>query len=359
MKILHLIYDHIKNPWVGGGAAIRAHEIYRRLADRHEITVVCGRYPGAENYREGALVYEFVGTSRDNYVLSTFSYAFRARGFLAAHHTEFDVIVEDFAPYNPLFSFLQRPDTVIQVHQKEGMQHLKKYFLLGLPFMLAELYYPKLFEHAITVSDESLRKFHLGPSAAVISNGFDPQLLTEDAHEADYVLFLGRLDVHQKGLDILAQALKNIECRLVLAGGGKDEKKVGKLFERLISEKAVTIAGFVGGRHKIELLRGCKFMVVPSRYEAQAIVVLEAAACEKPVIVSDIPELRYAVDAGFALSFRTGDAKDLAEKLNMLLQGPSLRQEMGIRAREYAKEFTWDRIAGEYEKFLMEIGKKT
>jgi len=100
-------------------------------------------------------------------------------------------------------------------------------------------------------------------------------------------------------------------------------------------------------------MRKCLFLVAPSRYEGQPLTVIEAAACGKPVIVSDIPELRYAVDAGFALSFRTGYARDLAEKMGLLLHDRSLRQEMGIRAREYAKNFTWDRIAEEYEKYLL------
>ncbi len=353
MKILHLIYDHIHNPWVGGGGAFRAHEIYRRLVSRHEITVITGRYPGAKNYREDNVSYEFVGSRRNSYILSTFCYAFRANRLLKDHHHEFDVIVEDFAPYNPLFSFLYRRDAIIQVHQKEGAQHLKKYFLFGLPFLVAESLYPKCFKHAITVSTESLRKFGLGIEAVVVSNGFDPDLLTEDTADSRYVLFLGRMDVHQKGLDVLSDALMYTSSRLVIAGGGKDERKLGKLFGGLISEDRVTIAGYTQGRQKKELLTHCSFMVVPSRYEAQAIVVLEAAACGKPVIVSDIPELKYAVDAGFGLSFKSEDARDLSEKINILLSNSSLWQEMSRKAREYAKEFTWDKIAEEYERYLI------
>jgi len=41
--------------------------------------------------------------------------------------------------------------------------------------------------------------------------------------------------------------------------------------------------------------------------------------------------------------------------MHLLLNNPSLRQEMGRKAREYARQFTWDRIAEEYEKYLLGI----
>ncbi|MGD0283392.1 MAG: glycosyltransferase family 1 protein, partial [Dissulfurispiraceae bacterium] len=69
MNILHLIYDHSGNPWVGGGGAVRAYELYKRLSIRHNVTIVCGRYPGAQDYSEGNLKIRFVGSSKNNYVL--------------------------------------------------------------------------------------------------------------------------------------------------------------------------------------------------------------------------------------------------------------------------------------------------
>ena len=52
MRICHLIYDDVDNPWLGGGGAYRARQIYRRLAGRHEITLVTGTFPGAEPVQE-------------------------------------------------------------------------------------------------------------------------------------------------------------------------------------------------------------------------------------------------------------------------------------------------------------------
>jgi hypothetical protein len=53
----------MNNPWVGGGGAVRAYEIYRRLAERHDITIVCGAYPGAK-ITAGTMSGEVVGSVR-------------------------------------------------------------------------------------------------------------------------------------------------------------------------------------------------------------------------------------------------------------------------------------------------------
>jgi glycogen(starch) synthase len=358
MKILHLLYDHTRNPWVGGGAAVRAYELYRRLADRHEITVVCGKYPGASDYREGNVSVKFVGSAGNSYVMSTFCYAARAVSYVKAHASEFDVVVEDFAPYNPVFSFLWRRDAVLQLHQREGFRHLKKYAVFGILFYLIEKYYPRFFVNVVTISEMNRKAFGLGTKGMVIPNGFEGGLLGRDTEEGDYMLCLGRLHIDQKGLDTLRDAFRTAGGRLVIAGRGKDEAGVRSLFSDAVKAGSVDLAGFVSGHAKTDLLAKCLFMVAPSRYEGQPLTVVEAAACGKPVIVSDIPELQYTVAAGFGLSFRTGDAFDLAEKMRFLLQDRSVREEMGKKAREYARNFTWDRIAREYEHYLLGTAKE-
>jgi glycogen(starch) synthase len=354
MKILHLIYDHINNPWVGGGGAFRVRELYRRMSDRHEITVVCGRYPGAEDHSEEGVRYAFVGSDRNNYVLSTFCYAARAARHVKVHAGEYDIVVEDFAPYNPVFSFLWRKDAVIQLHHREGMNLIKRYFLLGLPFALTELSYPRLFRRVICVSEASRKKFGV-TGAAVIPNGIDSDLLKVSPGDGGYLSFVGRLNIHNKGIDTLIAAMKLINGELRIAGRGRDREKMILIARRMGVEGKIRLLDYVMDQEKGEFMGNSALFVLPSRYEGQGIVVLEAAACGKPVIVSDIPELRYAVNAGFGLSFRTGDAKDLAKKINVLLADPPLRREMGMRAKEYARNFTWDKIAAEYEKYLLGI----
>jgi|Deesub1362A_J573_1020465.scaffolds.fasta_scaffold00073_64 glycosyltransferase involved in cell wall biosynthesis len=356
MKILHFIYDHISNPWVGGGGAVRTYEIYRRLSKKHHITVVCGKYPGAKDYTEGSLEFHFIGTDKNNYALSTFCYTIKAFAFLLGGKVKADVIVEDFAPYNPIFSFLRNKPVILQVHHREGVNLLKRYYLFGLPFLIIEKFYPRLFKNLLCVSEASKKKFALN-TATVIPNGIDSSLLETTPTDGDYIAYVGRLHIHNKGLDTLIEAMTLNNLNLSIAGKGKDEHKLRTLINNAGISQRVTLKGYLNDKDKIKFISGAKCFVLPSRYEGQGIVVLEAAACGKPVVVSDIPELSFAVQEGFGISFKTGDATDLAEKLTYLINNESLTKHMGEKARQYAKNCTWDSIAEQYEKLLTDVVK--
>jgi len=354
MKILHLIYDHINNPWIGGGGAVRAYEINKRLAMKeHKILTISGKYPNAEDYEEGNLRFNFLGSDK-NYILSVFSYAFNSVQYLKKHANAFDVIIEDFAPWNPVLSFRYQKDAIviIQIQNFLGSEIIKKYFLAGLPFYLCEKLYPFYFRNKILVSEALSSRFK--NSGVVISNGIN--FIEENSSQGDYIAFLGRIDIHQKGLDILIKAvsyLKNLNVKI--AGFGREEKI---LLKRLKAYDNIEFIGRAYDTNKKQFISKAKFLIMPSRFEGQPIVALEAASMGKPVIVSDIPELRWVVEAGFGISFKSEDATDLAEKINFLLQRDDLITEMGKRGIEYAKQFTWDRIAEKYEHYLLSLYNK-
>jgi glycosyltransferase involved in cell wall biosynthesis len=358
MKILHLIYDYPSNPWVGGGGAVRAYELCRLLAQKgHEITVLSGRYPGAKDFKDGSLEYRFIGTDR-NYLLSTFSYAFEAAMHVRKYSSEYDVVVEDFAPWNPVFSVsLTRKPTVLHVNHREGLNILRRWNILGIPFYMVEMFYPGRFKYVTALSEGTKKKLGL-PQTVVLPAGISEDVLTgtEEGGEGGdegYVLYVGRLHIGNKGLDTLMEALRKIKdegrgVRLLLAGRGKDEARLKEMARGL----DVEFLGFVDEERKIDLMRHAALFVLPSRFEGWGIVLLEAAACGRAVLVSDIPELSFPVEAGYGRAFRCGAPEDLAGKLSSLLGDAELRAEMGKRAREYVKDYTWERIAGDYVSYL-------
>lgn len=355
MKILHFIYDHIGNPWVGGGGAVRCFEIYRRLAKKgHKITVISGNYPGAEDYETEGVKFKFLGSKR-HYIISVFSYAFEAMNFLSKYASHYDIIVEDFAPWNPIFSFkyqIKKP-VILQIHHKEGMNILKRYFILGFPFFIIESLYPKLYKNVVTVSEESKKKFSI--NAKVIPNGISNFFLEENLEKGRYIGYLGRIDIHNKGLDLLIDVFSDINFPLHIAGKGKDEKKLLEMIKQKRLNSKIRLIGFLNEKQKVDFIKNAIFFVMPSRYEGQGIVALEVASLGKPVIVSNIPELKYVIENGFGISFNINNKKELKNAIEDLLQDEELLYNMGCRGRLYAKQFTWDAIAQQYEKYLSEV----
>jgi glycosyltransferase involved in cell wall biosynthesis len=350
MRILHLIYDHPQNPWVGGGGAVRVYEISRRLAEKgHEVTVLSGNFQGAEDYHEGRLRYTFIG-SRNNYLFSTLTFALKAAGYVKRHSEGFDLVVEDFAPWNPIFSrLLSNRPAILHVNHREGWGILRRWPVIGLPFFIVEKYYPLLFKHMTALSEGTKRKV-AKKGTVVVPAGINSEIIAEGKKEEDdFIIYVGRLSIKNKGLDILMEAMPRLkDVKLLIAGRGREEERLREMARGM----DVDFLGFVDEDKKMELLRRAKLLLLPSRFEGWGIVVLEAGAVGTPAVVSDLEELSFAIDGGYALPFKKGDADDLASKITQLLDAPDRRHDMGRRAIESVRNYTWDRITEDYEKYL-------
>jgi glycosyltransferase involved in cell wall biosynthesis len=367
MKILQIIYESPNCPFGFGGAGVRAYEIYKRLKDRHDITLLCMKYPGAEDGEREGLKHVFVGTESRSLTKSVLAYTIKAAQFIRKHADTFDVIIENFLPSTPFFSkFLTGKPVILQVQGIMEKHSLKKFSpLYSLPMYAVEQFYPGLHDRFIFVSDITKKKIMERVkrrliSCHVIPNGIGEDLLNVVPEEKDYILFLSRIDIYTKGLDVLVGAFEKLcksypELRLILAGYEFD--KVDSLLSGLPSSlrERIQCAGFVSGEEKNNLLSKAKLFVLPSRHESSPISILEAAACAKPVIVSDIPELGFVSESGFGLSFPSGSIDGLAEKIDFLLRDAETRSDMGRKGREYAGQFLWDRIALQFEDALRHI----
>ena len=197
---MHFIYDHINNPWVGGGGAVRVYEIYKRLSLKgHSICVVSSRYPQAKDYSEGSLTMKFVGLDK-NYVLSVFSYTLCANIYLQNNYNKYDTIIEDFpAPWNPLFSMrIKNKLVILQIQNYLGKEVLKQYGVWGFPFYLVEKFYAKLFRKWIVVNDSLNKRFSI--KGEIIPNAIEKKQGNSDSTEGKYLAFLGRINIYQKGI---------------------------------------------------------------------------------------------------------------------------------------------------------------
>jgi glycosyltransferase involved in cell wall biosynthesis len=174
------------------------------------------------------------------------------------------------------------------------------------------------------------------------------------------ILFMGRLE-KIKGVDILIRSIPFVansipDVHLYIAGSGEEEGKLKHLVKKLDIGENVTLLGFVSEDEKWSYYKSTDLCVVPSVEGPFGIVLLEAMACGKPVIASNVGGIPYIVEDGkTGLLFECGDIEGLTEKVSTLLQNKEMREKMGAEGLEKAKEFSWDMIAERTVELYKEV----
>lgn len=363
MKILHLIYDHVDNPWCGGGGARRVAEVNRRLAARgRDITVVHGRFPGARTGGSDGVDWRPVGTAAA-YVPSRLSYAVGAAA--AIRRIPADIVVNEVSFFAPVFAdwYTSRP-VVNVIHHLMGRHALRLNPAVGWFSLLAETGFMaaarNIITSALAVREEIAGRF---PEKTVtnIANGVPDDYFSLLPTESPFILFLGRIDIYMKGLDVLLDAFSGLpdrNLRLKIAGSGKagDVRRLGGMVAASGAAGQVDLLGRVSETEKRELLRSCLFLAMPSRFEGWGITAVEANAAGKPVVATKITGLSEAVGEGAgAVMVPPGDVLALRRAMGELIADGSRRQQLGRQGRAHARQWSWEIIAREQLAFYRRV----
>lgn len=364
MKILHIIYDDVKNSWCGGGGALRALEINERLARHNELTVLTGNFPGARNENINGVQYFRIG-SRASYLLSRITFTL----LIVFHIRKFnvDIVINDCSYFAPCFAALytKRPCVNI-IHHLMGNHSFKIYFLLGFFPFIVEKIFLKTSENILTpsksIKDDIWNRYH-PKNIKNIANGVSSMLFNLKPEEKNFILFLGRIDIYMKGLDTLLESfslIRNRNISLKIAGSGKkgDMRKVTKLICDLKLEKRVEFFGRVSEKMKQELLRTCLFLVMPSRFEGWGITAIEANAAGKPVIGTTIRGLSEAVVSNkTALLVEPENIERLTSTIDYLIENDDIRVDLGKEGRIWAQGFSWKSVSNKQFAFYKSVLK--
>jgi glycosyltransferase involved in cell wall biosynthesis len=366
VKILHFIYDDRRNPWVAGGGAVRAFEIYRRLTTRVDATIVTGNYPGARSAEEAGVRFLRVGAARP-YAWSRLTYGLRSN--LLIRREPYDAAVFDYSAYTPIFLPRTRP-VGAAVHHLTGPTARARWGRIaggGVAVleraMLRRVAFVSL--SAGVVEPEIRALAAPGADVMLVGAGVGDEFFRVHRREEDFLLFFGRLDVFQKGLDVLVEAFallrsEHPDLRLRIAGRGKDAAQVERLLARAGVADATELLGPVSDERRLELLASATLMLMPSRFEGFGLVAAEAMAAGVPLVASDagsLPEV-VAPPAG-GVTVPAGDAAALARAAAALLADAGARADLSRTARESARRFTWDAVAERHHRFLEGVARSS
>ena len=356
LRILHLAFDDHRFPGSGGGA-VRTFEVNRRLAQRHDVTVVTLNYKGAEQRIEEGIRYVQVGIPH-GYFGRIISYLLCLP--LALRRYPSDLVVEDFTPpiSTALVPLWTRRPVVGMVQWLWARQKSREY---KLPFFLVEEWGVRTYRRLIAVSSGIAARLQaLNPSAEVrvIPNGVEQQDVPTDGLDRTDVVFLGRIELQAKGIDLLLRAFARIapsvDANLVLAGDGRDQERLRRLVRDLGLQDRVSMVGRVTGVAKSELLARARLVCVPSRYEVFPLVPLEAQAAGTPVVAFDIAAMGEVLAPDGGVLVPPFDVDAYADAVLRLLNAPEECRAMGEAGRRFVRPFHWDVVAWQQERLYLE-----
>ncbi|HRH04264.1 MAG TPA: glycosyltransferase [Burkholderiaceae bacterium] len=153
------------------------------------------------------------------------------------------------------------------------------------------------------------------------------------------IFALGR-HVYYKGFDVLIDAMQHIDAQLILGGDGPLKGQLQDQVDRLGLKNKISFTGSIEEADLPAYFHACDVFCLPSveQSEAFGLVQLEAMACGKPVICTQLNNgvnvLNVHGETGFAVPVR--DSLALADRINQVLNDPGLRLKLGEQARTRA-----------------------
>jgi glycosyltransferase involved in cell wall biosynthesis len=348
-RVVVSAFDNTRNTeYRGGGSAVVDH-VARRLAEDFDVTVVTAARHGGTQVRDG-LRYHFVPVCRAGPRAAQL--LFQAVLPLVARRIPHDVWLENLTPpfATGLLPLLARKP-VIGINQcRCGETTWQKYHVPVFPLEhLALRRYRDLV--VLNPADAADARRH-SPRAAVhlIENGVDQRPVDESGFgRGGHILFLGRVDVRLKGLDLLlaAYAAAAPGLPLYIAGHGTPAEERGLRSLLAGAGGDVHWLGYADPARKEELLRDSAFMILPSRSETFGLAALESMAHGKPVIHFALPTLRWMEGCG-NVGVPPFDTDRMAEEIGRLAADPDLCRSLGRQAYLAARHYTWESMTDRY-----------
>lgn len=167
---------------------------------------------------------------------------------------------------------------------------------------------------------------------------------------------------YAKAVEIIRQSHSAIasRLRLLIIGGGSKRAELEALTQELGIADITTFRGRVAHVEVPNHLNQLDIYLALSRSESFGVAVLEASACEIPVIVSDVGGLPEVVKNGITgFVVRRESIDDAANALVRLVLDEDLRGELGKKGREYVqKYFSWEASIGKMEEVYYSVINK-
>jgi len=164
------------------------------------------------------------------------------------------------------------------------------------------------------------------------------------------VVFCGRMIPH-KGTDILISAIPAVtkslpNARFLIVGDGPERGSLEKLADQLGIRACCVFTGVQTNDQLVRIFHSMDVLCLPSRVEPFGMVILEAWACQKPVVATRQGGPSWFVSDGVDGLLVDIESSSMASGLVRLLESPALSSQLGAAGRSKVEaRFTYDKVA--------------
>jgi glycosyltransferase involved in cell wall biosynthesis len=143
------------------------------------------------------------------------------------------------------------------------------------------------------------------------------------------------------------------EARLLIVGDGPEKATLRQQVQRAGLHERVLFAGRIDDeRERVDIVRASQVTLLPSYGEALPMALIEASACARPVVATDVGGVREVVRDGISgILIPPGEIAAISDSLIGLLQDPNLGAQMGQAGRSLVQErfdmYGWVRRLGD------------
>jgi glycosyltransferase involved in cell wall biosynthesis len=220
-----------------------------------------------------------------------------------------------------------------------------------------------------TVSENSRRDIetHLGVPAdaiRVVPVGIDPDVFTpppaDRPRDPCSIVVTTSADVPLKGLVHLLEAVAKLRTerpvRLTVIGSARPGGPAEAALDRLALRDAVRFTGPLPEADLVRLLQSAAVVAIPSLYEGFSLPAIEAMACGTALVTTDAGALPEVVGSKAGLRVRAGDVGELTAALQLVLDSPSLADQLGRAGRRRVlASYTWRSTAERTVEWYREV----
>jgi glycosyltransferase involved in cell wall biosynthesis len=370
---------------VVGGAQLGIHEIYHRLGQTHEVTILTPHLPrhslegyGAQDYTSDNYEVRHIFPSLERALPHPVKRVLKRTSWL--YTAELARTMRRARPDAINFHFVKpHGGALIAINKLYGVPTALS--LVGRSDVIQQLstskrwYAKQVIDRADVVLPNST--YYLGskindPGVQIIPYGVDIDEFAPSRRQVGLRRELGFSDDHfvlfsvqrltsVKRVDLLVRVMaevvpQNPRVVLLVGGKGEEEPNLHTLVAELGLEDNVRFCGYIDSTRLPEYFASADAFVFHSLIETFGIVFAQAMASGLPIIAADTSCVSDVLSLDNGSLVTPFDTAAFAGAVLSLAENPETARRIGVHNRAQAvNDFNWDRIAAQYERALHDI----